>query len=320
MLPPKTMAPARHLAAAMLVVAGLAIFAGRAAACDDAAGKPAIEARVDAIECRLEAELQQAEERMRSDLRNEIAQMKGELKQLGGRLDRCESATPTSSEPELDDSGGQRVDSDLNTGRREHSIGQPSASMPEAAGQTEKPATGTVQATMAQQVAELTANMTRIEKLCAEPSRQRQLQAEDQCDVLAINSMLTVCCSVGGADGSGHRRQLQGGCSSFPPNCSPTCAVQFVPLHAGCAGFRDQIAGVGGEGFYASCNEAVTQAAMNRMQPVDVRMYRSRFRPHRKQSSKPRWPMTGQDRRRRHSGRWIYLRPVHRHRLAMAWR
>ena len=196
--------------------------------------------------------------------------MTGELKRLGGRLDRCESATATSSEPEIDGSGGQKVDLDL------EDFGQPSAtSMPEAAGQMEKPATGTAQATMAQQVAQLTANVTRIEKFCAEPLRKRQLQAEDQCDVLVVSSMLAVCCSTGGVDGSGHRRQLQGGCSSFPPNCTPTCAVQFVPLYEGCPSFRDQIAGVGGERFFASCNEAATQAAaMNRMQPVEVRMYR----------------------------------------------
>ena len=263
---------ARAYPAALLLMVGLALFAARAAA-----GKPAIEARVDAIERRFEAELQQAEERLRIELRNELtyelAEMKGELKRLGGRLNRCESATATSSEPGMHDSGGQKVDLELDT---REPFGEPSASsMPEAASQTEKPAAGTVPATMAQQVAELTANMTRIDKFWAEPSRQRQLQAEDQCDVLAVNSMLTVCCSVGGTDGSGHRRQLQGGCSSFPPNCSPTCAVQFVPLYEGCPSFRDQIAGVGGEVFFASCNEAAAQAAaMNRMQPLEVRMYR----------------------------------------------
>ena len=64
-----------------------------------------------------EAELQQAEERMRIELRTELAyelaEMKGELKRLGGRLDRCESATATSSGLEIDDSGGQKVDLDL---------------------------------------------------------------------------------------------------------------------------------------------------------------------------------------------------------------
>ena len=253
----------------LLVLIDLACLLASGTARENAAWEPGLEARVDAIERNFEAELQQAEDRMRS----ELEQMKGELDRMGGRLDRCESATATSAEPEIGDSGGQKVDLDLeDTGPGEHSIGQPSAtSMPEqAAGQSEKPVTGTVLATMAEQVAELTANVTRIEKFCAVPSRQRQLQAEDQCEVLAVNSMLTVCCS----SGIGHRRQLQGGCSSFPPSCSPTCAVQFVPLYEGCPSFRDQIAGIGGEGFFASCNEAAAQTAMNRMQPVEVRMYR----------------------------------------------
>ena len=82
------MTVARVYPAAVLLVVGLALFAVGAAAGDDPAGKPAIEARVDAIERRFEAGLQQAEERLRSELRNELAhelaQMKGELKRLGG--------------------------------------------------------------------------------------------------------------------------------------------------------------------------------------------------------------------------------------------
>ena len=74
---------------------------------------------------RFEAGLQQAEERMRSELRaelaHELAEMTGELKRLKRRLDCCESATATSSEPEIDDSGGHKVDLDL------EDFGQPSA-------------------------------------------------------------------------------------------------------------------------------------------------------------------------------------------------
>ena len=57
------------------------------------AGEPGLETRVDAIERKFEAELQPAEDRIRSELRNELTGMKGELKRLGGRLDRCKSAT-----------------------------------------------------------------------------------------------------------------------------------------------------------------------------------------------------------------------------------
>ena len=134
----RPMMAARVYPAALLLLVGLALFAIRTAAGDGTAGKPAIEARIDFIERRFEAG-QQAEERMRSELRaelaHELALMTGELKRLGGRLDRCESATATSSEPEIDGSGGQKVDLDL------EDFGQPSAtSMPEAAGQMEKPA------------------------------------------------------------------------------------------------------------------------------------------------------------------------------------
>ena len=117
--------------------------------------------------------------------------------------------------------------------------------------------------------------MTHLQKICAERSHPfgRQLQAEEQCDVTVVNSMLIVCCSTGG-DGSRHRRQLQGGCSSFPPSCSPQCAAQFVPLYEGCPNFVGQIAGSGGEGFYARCSEAVARLAAMLMQPVQVRMYR----------------------------------------------
>ena len=48
------------------------------------AGEPGLETRVDAIERKFEAELQPAEDRIRSELRNELTGMKGELKRLGG--------------------------------------------------------------------------------------------------------------------------------------------------------------------------------------------------------------------------------------------
>ena len=94
-----------------VLLAVVALIAGGSAVA--VAGEPSLEARVDAVGRKFEAELLQAEGRMRS----ELEQMKGELKRMGGRLDRCESATAaTSSELEIDDSGGQRVDSGLDTG------------------------------------------------------------------------------------------------------------------------------------------------------------------------------------------------------------
>ena len=45
-------------------------------------------------------------------------------------------------------------------------------------------------------------------------------------------------------------------------------------MYESCPTFVDQIAGIGGEGFFASCREVEAQVAMNRMQPVEVKMYR----------------------------------------------
>ena len=85
------MSPPRSLAAAVLLTAGLALFAGRPAAGDDTAGKPALEVRVDAIERKFAAELRQAEDRMQG----ELDEMKGELKRMEARLDSCEAETAT---------------------------------------------------------------------------------------------------------------------------------------------------------------------------------------------------------------------------------
>ena len=76
----------------LLLVAAPSAFQGGAAGAN-AAGGAGLEARVDAVERKFEAELQPAEDRIRSELRNELTGMKGELKRLGGRLDRCKSAT-----------------------------------------------------------------------------------------------------------------------------------------------------------------------------------------------------------------------------------
>ena len=85
------MSPPRSLAAAVLLTAGLALFAGRPAAGDDTAGKPALEVRVDAIERKFAAELRQGEDRMQG----ELDEMKGELKRMEARLDSCEAETAT---------------------------------------------------------------------------------------------------------------------------------------------------------------------------------------------------------------------------------
>ena len=67
----------------LLLVAAPSAFQGGAAGAN-AAGGPGLEARVDAVERKFEAELQPAEDRIRSELRNELTGMKGELKRLGG--------------------------------------------------------------------------------------------------------------------------------------------------------------------------------------------------------------------------------------------
>ena len=51
-------------------------------------GGAGIEARVGAVERKFAAELRQAEDRMSSELK----QMHGELRRMGSRLDKCETA------------------------------------------------------------------------------------------------------------------------------------------------------------------------------------------------------------------------------------
>ena len=193
-----------------------------------AAGEWGLDARVDALERRFEAELKQ---------------MKGELEQMGDRLDSCESESELGQqEPVSVDPAGLIPEEDQTQ--------TPAAGREEKAAQlSEKKDEEVPQAQLQGQVEALQGELRRFVNTtkadaadmrsrldqCASQSRRRN-QQQTPCGQDAAQRMLTVCCGPG--TGIGHRRGMQGvsGCDSLPSSCSLECSDQFVSFFEDCQG------------------------------------------------------------------------------------
>ena len=240
----------------LLVLIDLACLLASGTARENAAWEPGLEARVDAIERNFEAELQQAEDRMRS----ELEQMKGELERMGGRLDRCEAGSAALGHEMVvtvieRDSGQPRVEpADFDVGdlgaraqlqREEGQLQTNEATKASVLTTTEE---NTAQRQCEQRVAVIEAKVSSIEaelqtqdvagmvknETASFADTHRRLQQEEQCRGAGMQTMLLTCCPAGGGIDGGHRRQLQGGCSGFPATCSAECAELFVQYYEGC--------------------------------------------------------------------------------------